>query len=196
MLDFHAYQSCLSVCSMYELKSPKRIVDSIDPTLWRALLTLSIKAWHSLTAFRAYIYNRHNDRSCTLSFNIQVRDPKGIQSNTQFDNWGFVRILTPALGRRTWISTWKKSIRSPSKSTIPEPSHLVEETPTISYWYIFLCLFYQIQFFSCECENIPVAKQQSVMVFPKVCDITLSTIILRCPRPPLQMCSGHVGGAA
>ena len=60
---------------------------------------------------------------------------------------------------------------------------------------IFLCLFYLFQLFSCECENIPVANQQPAMVFPKLCDKTLSTITLRCPRPPLQTCSGHFGGA-
>ena len=34
---------------------------------------------------------------------------------------------------------------------------------------IFLCLFYHFQLFSCEGKNILVAKQQSVMVFLKVC---------------------------
>ena len=48
---------------------------------------------------------------------------------------------------------------------------------------IFLCLFYQFQLFPCEGENILVAKQQSVMAFPKMCDIA---------RPPLQSCSGQI----
>ena len=33
---------------------------------------------------------------------------------------------------------------------------------------------------------MPVMMHQYAMVFPKVCDITLGTITLRCPRPPLQ----------
>ena len=77
---------------MCSLKSLKRIVDYVVPTLWRASLALSTKIWSSLTALGAYTCNRHNDRSFILSFSIQIRDPKGIQSNTQSDNWQLMRI--------------------------------------------------------------------------------------------------------
>ena len=53
---------------------------------------------------------------------------------------------------------------------------------------IFLCLFRQFQLFFCEGEKISVAKQKSVMIFSKMCYITLSTITLRCPRPPFPTC--------
>ena len=56
--------------------------------------------------------------------------------------------------------------------------------------------FTNYQLFPCEGENIPVAKQQSMVVFQKGCDINLSMITLHCPRPPLQTCSGYVGGTA
>ena len=78
------------------LKSPIRTVDSVVDTRRRASFTSSTKAWYSLVAWGAYTCNRHNDRSNTLSFNIQTRDPKGIQSDTQSDKRGLVRIPTPA----------------------------------------------------------------------------------------------------
>ena len=58
---------------------------------------------------------------------------------------------------------------------------------------ILLRLFYQFKLFSCEKDNIPVAKWQTVIVFGKVRDITLNTITMRCPRPPLQTCNRHIG---
>ena len=78
------------------LKSPIRTVDSVADTRRRASFTSSTKVWYSLVALGAYTCNRHKDRPNTLSFGIQTRDPKGIQSNTQSDNWGLVRIPTPA----------------------------------------------------------------------------------------------------
>ena len=74
------------------LKSPIRTVDSVGDTRRRASFTSSIKAWYSFVALGAYICNRHNDRSNTLSFNTQTRDPNKIQSEKR----GLVRISTPA----------------------------------------------------------------------------------------------------
>ena len=93
---FHVSQSV----PMRALKSLKRILDSVDPTLWRASLTSPTKARYLLTALVSYICNRQNDRSFTLSFNLHARDPKGIQSNTQSFYWGHVRIPT-----RTWAGS-------------------------------------------------------------------------------------------
>ena len=65
------------------LKFPIRNVYSVGDTRRRASFTSSTKAWYSLVDLGAYTWNRHDDRSNTLSFNIQIRDPRGIQSDTQ-----------------------------------------------------------------------------------------------------------------
>ena len=69
------------------IKSPIRTVDSVADARRRASFTSSTKVWYSLVALGAYTCNRHNDRSNTLSFNMQTRDSKGIQSDTQSDKW-------------------------------------------------------------------------------------------------------------
>ena len=86
------------------LKSPIRTVDSVADTRRRASFTSSTKAWYSLVALGAYTCNRHNDQSNTLSFNIQTRDPKGIQSDTQSDKRGLWESHT-RLSIHTRIST-------------------------------------------------------------------------------------------
>ena len=74
------------------LKSPIRTVDSAADTCRRASFTSS-----TIQIFTRGIYrNRHNDRPNTLSFNIQTRDLKGIQSDIQSDKRGLVRIPIPA----------------------------------------------------------------------------------------------------
>jgi len=80
---------------MCALKSPMMIVDLKGDTLSRASFTSSTKAWYSLAALRAYTCNRHIDWFSTLSFKMQTRDPKGIQSDTQSANRGLVSIPLP-----------------------------------------------------------------------------------------------------
>ena len=63
------------------LISPIRTANSVGDTRRRAWFKSSTKAWYSLVALGAYTCNRHNDRFNTLSFNIQTRDPKEIQSS-------------------------------------------------------------------------------------------------------------------
>ena len=62
IMPFHV---SLSV-PMRALKSPKRIIGSVDLTLWRALLTSSTKVWYLLTGFEVYSCNRHIDQSFKL----------------------------------------------------------------------------------------------------------------------------------
>jgi len=52
------------------------------------------KGWYS--EYLSMIYVIHNGWSSMLDFNIQARDPRGTQFDTQSDNWGHVSILTHA----------------------------------------------------------------------------------------------------
>ena len=88
-----------------QLKSSIKTVDSVGDNLKRASFTSSTKAWYLLVTLGAYTCITHNDRSNTLSFNIQTRDPKGIQFDTQSDYRGLVRTPTPAWADILWIST-------------------------------------------------------------------------------------------
>ena len=76
---FHIFLS-ISTCV---LKSQIRTVNLVRDSRKRASFTSSTKFSYSLVTLRAYTCNRHDYRSKTLSFIIQTRDPKGIQSDTQ-----------------------------------------------------------------------------------------------------------------
>ena len=68
-----------------------------------------------------------------LSFHIQARDPKGIQSNTHsLTTKGLCELPHPLEQNILGLTPEYKSIHPPSKSTIPQPRLLLEETPTIS----------------------------------------------------------------
>ena len=124
----------ISTCA---LKNPISNVNSVGDTRRRASFTSSTKAWCSFVALGARTYNKHNDRSNTLSFSIQIRDPKGIQSDTQSNNRRLLRIPTPAWADILGSAPEQKSFYSSSRSTVTEPCLLVEEASTISIWYRF-----------------------------------------------------------
>ena len=134
-LPITPFRVSLSV-PMCALKSPKRIVDSVDPTLWKASLTSSTKAWYSLTALghTPAISITTDPLLWTSTYRPVI--PK--ESNrTHSLKWGLVRIPTLAWADILGSAPEEKSFYPPSKSTIPQPRLLVEETPTISRWFFF-----------------------------------------------------------
>ena len=155
------------------LKSPLKTVDSVADTRWRASFTSSTKAWYSLVALGAYTCNRHNDRSNTLSFNIQTRDPKGIQSDTQSDKRGLVKIPTPAWADVLGSAPGEKSFHSLSRAM----SFGWRNSDNIDL--IPLCFLNQFYFFSCEGDGIPILSNSSWWWLTSEC-ATLSRVQILC----------------
>ena len=94
---FHVIVS-VATCS---LKSLISTVNSVGDSCRKALFTSSTETYYSFVALGYISCNRHSNRSNTLSFNMQNRDPKGVQWNSQSDKRGSVRIPTPA-----WADIW------------------------------------------------------------------------------------------
>ena len=114
------------------LKSPLRTVDSIPDTRRRASFTSSTKAWYSLVALRAYTCNRHLAQSPIQYLALQHADLWS-QKNPVWQP-GLLRIPTLTWADILGSAPELKSFHPPSRSTLPEASILVEETPTISRW--------------------------------------------------------------